>query len=99
MRLCPLSYFCGGRGLVAGQNAKATLMKKQKRKSTLMLTMLTFSLILTICSCAEIKLYPIDGEHIINVAEGEEFTVPRNGYFLSDEYFKKILKANVGKGF
>jgi hypothetical protein len=48
------------------------------------------------CACnAPITLYPLEGDHIINVAADEEFTAPRNGYFLSDEYFKKVLQAQV----
>lgn len=61
--------------------------------------LLTCSLILMICSmgCSGpgVTLYPLEGDHIINVAANEEFTAPRDGYFLSDEYFKKVLKAQV----
>ncbi len=42
-------------------------------------------------------IYPISGEHIINVDADEEFTAPMDGYFLSDEYFKKILAARAKK--
>jgi hypothetical protein len=45
--------------------------------------------------CNNVTLYPLEGDHIINVKADEEFTAPRNGYFLSDEYFKKVLKAQV----
>jgi hypothetical protein len=45
--------------------------------------------------CNRVTLYPLEGNHIINVKADEEFTAPRDGYFLSDEYFKKVLKANV----
>jgi hypothetical protein len=50
--------------------------------------------ILSGCQSA-VTLYPLEGDHIINVAADEEFTAPRNGYFLSNEYFKKVLKAQV----
>ena len=40
-------------------------------------------------------LYPLTGDHIINVAADEEFTAPRDGYFLSDDYMQKVLKAKV----
>jgi len=46
------------------------------------------------CSPA-VKLYPITGEHIIEAHKGQSFTPPRDGYFLSDDYFTKILKARV----
>ncbi|HPB94171.1 MAG TPA: hypothetical protein PLR31_11570 [Anaerohalosphaeraceae bacterium] len=48
------------------------------------------------CSPA-VKLYPITGEHIIEAHKGQSFTPPRDGYFLSDDYFTKILKARVEK--
>jgi hypothetical protein len=47
------------------------------------------------CSGPGVTLYPLEGDHIINVAANEQFTAPRDGYFLSDEYFKKVLKAQV----
>ena len=47
------------------------------------------------CSGPAAVLYPLQGDHIINVKADEEFTAPRNGYFLSDEYLKKVLKAQV----
>jgi hypothetical protein len=70
----------------------------RKQKLTLMLILATCSLTLTICSmgCSPgVTFYPLEGDHIINVAADEEFTAPRDGYFLSDEYFKKVLKAQV----
>ena len=42
-----------------------------------------------------VTLYPLEGDHIINVKADEEFTAPRDGYSLSNEYFKKVLKAKV----
>ena len=71
----------------------------RKRRLTMTVILLTYSLILMICSmgCSSpaAVLYPLQGDHIINVAADEEFTAPRDGYFLSDEYFKKVLKAQV----
>ena len=64
-----------------------------------MATLVTCSLMLMIClmGCSDtrVTLYPLAGDHIINVEADEEFTAPRNGYFLSDEYFKKVLKTKV----
>jgi len=55
-----------------------------------------FVLVLWLCGCnAPITLYPLEGDHIVNVKKGEEFTAPREGYFLSNEYLKKVLKAKV----
>lgn len=73
-------------------------MKKLAMKLTKTATMLICSLILMglgLGCDAKICLYPLAGEHIINVQADEEFTVPRDGYFLSNEYFKKVLKAQI----
>ncbi len=60
------------------------------------LLVVIFVALMWLCGCAPtVALYPLEGDHIINVAANEEFTAPRNGYFLSDEYFKKVLKAQV----
>jgi len=45
--------------------------------------------------CSNVNLYPLEGTHIIEVAKGETVIAPRDGYFLSDDYFKKILQAKV----
>ena len=72
-------------------------MRKQRLTATVILV--TCSLILMIysmgCSGPAAVLYPLQGDHIINVKADEEFTAPRDGYFLSNEYFKKVLKAKV----
>ena len=71
----------------------------RRKRSTPMRILAICSLILMIysmgCSGPVAVLYPLQGDHIINVAADEEFTAPRDGYFLSDEYFKKALKAQV----
>jgi len=56
-----------------------------------------FSLLSMICSagCNSITLYPLDKKHIIDINKGETITAPIDGYFLSDDYFKKVLKAEV----
>ena len=73
------------------------MVLKKRLIMTLILVMFNLLLMTFIQGCRSIKLYPLDGDHIINVEAGEEITVPRNGYFLSDEYFLKILKAEVTK--
>mgnify|MGYP005627928277 CR=1 FL=1 len=55
--------------------------------------------ILLLTGCASVKLYPIADDHIIQVGEGQTFTTPRDGYFISTEYLKRILDAQVEKGF
>ena len=46
------------------------------------------------CS-SQVTLYPLAGDHIVHVSKGEVLMAPRDGYFLSDEYFVKVLKAQV----
>ncbi len=72
-------------------------MKILQIKLTATLLLVMFSLILTICliGCRSINLYPLDGSHIIDVNEAQTFTAPKDGYFLSNEYFKKVLNARV----
>lgn len=52
---------------------------------------------LTGCSgpAAEVNLYPLAGDHIIDVSKGQTFEAPRDGYFLSNEYMIKVLKVKV----
>ena len=45
-----------------------------------------------------VKLHPIQDNDIIQVSQDETFTAPRDGYFLSSEYLKRILDAQVEKG-
>lgn len=70
-----------------------------RKRLTATVILATCSLILMIysmgCSGPAAVLYPLQGDHIINVAADEEFTAPRDGYFLSDDYLKKVLKAKV----
>ena len=55
--------------------------------------------ILLLTGCGNVKLYPIADDHIIQVDAGQTFTAPRDGYFLSSEYLKRILDAKVENGF
>lgn len=55
--------------------------------------------ILLLTGCASIKLYPIADDHIIQVDAGQTFTAPRDGYYLSSDYLKRILDAKVENGF
>lgn len=55
--------------------------------------------ILLLTGCGSVKLYPIADDHIIQVDAGQMFTAPRDGFFLSSEYLKRILDAKVENGF
>ena len=67
----------------------------RQQKSTITILMFSLILMILITGCKSIKLYPLDQKHIVPVKEGEKVTAPKDGYFLSNEYFKKILKAKV----
>jgi len=72
-------------------------MKTWRTKLIATLLLGTCSLGLTICSigCNSTSLYPLEGSHIIDVNKGEALTAPRDGYFLSNEYFEKVLRVKV----
>jgi len=47
-------------------------------------------------SCTHrIVLHPISQQDIVEVDKGEVFTAPKDGYFLSDLYLKRVAKAQV----
>lgn len=72
-------------------------MKTLKKKSMKMILMLTFipALMISLTGCRSVVLHPIEAEHIQSLDAGQQFTAPRAGYFLSDDYLKKVLKAKV----
>ena len=57
--------------------------------------MCSLVLMISLTACNKVVLHPLDGVHIQDVNEGESFTAPIDGYFLSNDYFKKVLKAKV----
>ena len=64
-------------------------------------TVLLLSLLLLVLTgCASLGLnrvtvYPIENEDIILVEEGEQFTAPKQGMFLSQFYYEEVMKAKV----
>lgn len=76
-----------------GPDDYCSRFKSKAKRSVIWATVLVIAvaLMLWLCGCnAPITLYPLEGDHA-----DEEFTAPRDGYFLSDEYFKKVLQAQV----
>ena len=55
--------------------------------------------ILLSTGCASVKLYPIANDHIIQVDAEQTLVAPRDGYFISSEYLKRILDTEIEKGF
>lgn len=55
--------------------------------------------ILLLTGCGSVRLYPIADDHIIQIDSGQTFTAPRDGYFLSSEYLKRVLDVKIEKGF
>jgi hypothetical protein len=47
------------------------------------------------CMTKPVVLYPVEQIDIIRVKKGEAITAPKDGYFLSDMYFKDVLEAKV----
>lgn len=70
-------------------------MKEQRKKLLIMTLMCSLISMICLTGCDSVKLYPLEGRHIVAVKEGEQVTAPADGYFLSNDYFKKILKAEV----
>lgn len=46
-------------------------------------------------SCARVELHPIEGTDIVALEEGQVYTAPKEGYFLSTVWFKEVGKAKV----
>lgn len=40
-------------------------------------------------------LHPISGQDIQRIPAGETFEAPKDGWFFSDEYVKKVMKVKV----
>lgn len=61
-----------------------------------LLAVLLLALCLLFSGCGRsVNLYPLAQDHIVRLDKGQTFTAPRDGYFLSDDYLKKVLKAKV----
>lgn len=54
-------------------------------------------LLMTLTGCSSIVLYPIVKQDMVIMNKNESYTPDRDGLFLSDLYFKKILKVKVKK--
>lgn len=67
-----------------------------RAKLLLGLTLLTvLSVVFILNGCARTVLHPIDKVDIIAIAEGATLTAPKDGWFLSDLYLEKVVKARV----
>lgn len=47
------------------------------------------------CTGRQIVLHPIDQTDIIAVKEGEQFTAPKDGFFLSSFYVAEVMDAKI----
>lgn len=45
------------------------------------------------CSTTTTVIRPFEGSDFIAVTNGQAFTAPKNGYFLSDEYLEQAIEA------
>lgn len=64
---------------------------------TLKTLVLSALLLVGFTGCNSVRLYPIEQTDIIAVKSGGSLTAPKDGYFLSNEYVKEVMKAQVGK--
>lgn len=51
--------------------------------------------LISISGCATIVLHPIDKVDIVSMTKGTPYTPEKDGWFLSDYYLKKVVKAKV----
>ena len=47
------------------------------------------------CGASGNKLYVVDQEDIWGLAEGQQFTAPKDGWFVSDRYLAEIAGVDV----
>ena len=51
--------------------------------------------LLLVSGCARVVLHPIDKTDIMQVKKGMTYEAPKDGYFLSELYIKKVMQAKV----
>jgi uncharacterized protein YceK len=61
---------------------------------TLLLSLLLLTTLITLSGCGTV-LYVIEPTDIHAVEKGKAYTAEKDGWFLSDLYFKQVLKAKV----
>ena len=66
------------------------------RKKILLLLLLV-SITLTGCSANRVILHPIEKSDIVVMEKGKPYTPEKDGWFLSDLWFKEVGKARVDK--
>ena len=79
--------------IVLKENERGKPLKKSVRA---LMTGILLLLLLALTGCINrVVLHPISQQDIIEVDKGEVFTAPKDGYFLSDLYLKRVAKAQV----
>lgn len=71
-------------------------LKKVSRIAT-RVGLLGLLMMLTACSANKVVLHPIEKSDIVSVLKDETFTAPKDGWFLSDFYVEKVMKAKVSE--
>lgn len=59
--------------------------------------LLGVSILLIGCASSGITLHPIEKSDIFSMETGKSYSSEKNGWFLSDDYFKEVLKAKISK--
>jgi hypothetical protein len=72
------------------------MKKRSKSLMTLSESAMLLLSILLLTGCAKaVILHPITGQDIIALDKGANYTAPKQGWFLSDEYLTEIQKVRV----
>lgn len=69
-------------------------LKKALGTATLLGSLLA-STFLTGCSTNRVVIHPLSQTDIVLLSEGEQFTAPKSGAFLSDFYIEEVMQARV----
>jgi len=70
----------------------------RKAKKLLKTGMLLLSISLLAGCASKIVFFPITGQDIVFLKQGENLTAPKQGAFLSDMYLDKVLEAQIKHG-
>lgn len=60
-----------------------------------LVVMLGLVILLAGCAGPAVILHPIDQTDIIAIREGDDFTAPKDGFFLSSLYVQEVMDAKV----
>jgi hypothetical protein len=69
---------------------------RRRAISTAAILLLSSLILISLTGCEkQLVLHPISQQDIVRVKTGISAVPPKDGYFLSDDFFKEVLKAKV----